>query len=127
MNVPWHDSHTQIAVPSAAVFQPGSAHPAAILFEAYEQYVAKSPHTHELLGQIKVDLAEAVQACVQAAGCEYDSGWQRKLMKAAAFGKAFIDVFNPSDFVKMTESLRALNAVRSPDIGIPLTYEQCAF
>ena len=44
--------------------------------------------------------------------------------QAATFGKTFLDLYNPADFVQMTHTLRVLNAARFFEIGIPLTYEQ---
>lgn len=45
-------------------------------------------------------------------------------MKAAQFGRAFMDLYNPSDFVAMAQTLKVLNAVRYYEIGIPITYDQ---
>jgi hypothetical protein len=36
-----------------------------------------------------------------------------------------MDLYNPSDFVGMAQTLKVLNAVRYYEIGIPITYEQC--
>ena len=46
------------------------------------------------------------------------------LLQAAAFGKSFLDAYNPSDFVEATRTLRVLNAVRDYKIGLPLTWDQ---
>lgn len=35
-----------------------------------------------------------------------------------------MDLYNPSDFVGMAQTLKVLNAVRYYEVGIPLTYEQ---
>ena len=35
-----------------------------------------------------------------------------------------MDLFDPSDFVVMGQTLKVLNAVRHYEIGIPITYEQ---
>jgi hypothetical protein len=35
-----------------------------------------------------------------------------------------MDLYNPSDFVGMAQTLKVLNAVRYFEIGIPITYEQ---
>lgn len=40
------------------------------------------------------------------------------------FGRAFMDLYNPSEFVTMGETLKVLNAVRYYEIGIPITYAQ---
>jgi hypothetical protein len=46
------------------------------------------------------------------------------LGQAAQFGRAFMDLYNPSDFVAMAQTLKVLNAIRYYEIGIPITYEQ---
>lgn len=74
-----------------------------------------------------IDLVEAVDTCIDAAGREFDVKWQRKLLKAAGFGKTFLDLYNPSDFVNMSKTLRVLNAVRYYEVGIPISYEQSVF
>ena len=109
---------------TVAVFQPGSVHPSAILYEAFEEFTARNAHAHESISNIKVDLVEAVDTCIDAAGREYDVAWQRKLLNAASFGKKFLDLYNPADFVSMSQNLRVLNAVRYYEIGIPITYDQ---
>jgi hypothetical protein len=78
----------------------------------------------------------AVDTCIDAAGREVEVLWQRRLLKvsciaearlnnqAAQFGRAFMDLYNPSEFVTMAQTLKVLNAVRHYEIGIPITYEQ---
>ncbi|KAM0787833.1 hypothetical protein ACM66B_003887 [Microbotryomycetes sp. NB124-2] len=122
-----NDAHEMLQIvpgSSQDVFRPGSASPAAILFEASELFDAKSPRADEYIRSIKGDLVSAVDTCIDAAGRELDVFWQKKLLKAATFGKTFIDLYNPSAFVEMTQTLRVLNAVRSFEVGIPVTYEE---
>jgi hypothetical protein len=69
-------------------------------------------------------LTEAVDTCVNAAGHEFDTQWQKRLLKAASFGKSVLDIYNSDDFVDMCETLRVLNAVRFYKIGIPISFEQ---
>ncbi|KAF4791254.1 vacuolar sorting-associated protein 16-like protein [Turdus rufiventris] len=45
-------------------------------------------------------------------------------LKAASFGKCFLDKFPPEGFVRMCQDLRVLNAIRDYQIGIPLTFTQ---
>lgn len=42
------------------------------------------------------------------------------------FGRAFMDLYNPTEFVTMGETLKVLNAVRYYEVGIPITYAQYA-
>lgn len=110
---------------SQDVFRPGSASPASILYEASELFDRRSPKADEYVRSIRVELVGAVDTLIDAAGKEYEPFWQKKLLKAASFGKGFLDLYNPNDFVEMTKNLRVLNAVRSFEVGLPLTYEQC--
>ena len=117
-------SHILFIASTVAVFQPGSVHPSAILYEAFEEFTARDAHAHESISSIKADLVEAVDTCIDAAGKEIDVKWQRKLLKAASFGKTFLDLYNPADFIGMSRTLRVLNAVRYYKIGIPISYDQ---
>jgi hypothetical protein len=44
--------------------------------------------------------------------------------QAALFGKSFIADYKTTEFVNMCNQLRVLNAIRSPSVGIPLSYAQ---
>ncbi|KAL1411169.1 Vacuolar protein sorting-associated protein 16 [Vanrija albida] len=113
-------------VPDAllAVFRPGSDHPAAVLYDALDHFERKSPKADEAIRSIRPDLARAVDTCIEAAGQEWEVTWQRRLLKAAQFGRAFLDLYNPNDFVTMAQTLKVLNAVRYYEVGIPITYQQ---
>jgi hypothetical protein len=63
-----------------SVFRPGSASPAAILFDAYEHYTRRSPKADEQVRAIRPDLAAAVDECIDAAGHEWEPYWQRRLL-----------------------------------------------
>lgn len=65
-----------------------------------------------------------MDTCVNAAGREFDVPWQKRLLKAASFGKSVLDIYNSDDFVDMCETLRVLNAVRYYEVAIPLSFEQ---
>lgn len=71
----------RVAESTSAIFRPGSASPAAILFEAAEQYEQKSPKADEHLRSIRTELAGAVDVCIDAAGREFDVYWQKRLLK----------------------------------------------
>lgn len=43
----------------------------------------------------------------------------------AKFGRGFLDLYDPTDFVTMGQTLKVLNAVRFHEIGIPVTYAEC--
>jgi hypothetical protein len=46
------------------------------------------------------------------------------LLRAALFGRYFDDYANAAPYVKMCQTIRVLNAIRIPQIGLPLTYIQ---
>ncbi|KAJ8898108.1 hypothetical protein PR048_003468 [Dryococelus australis] len=73
----------------------------------------------EYVRLVKDQLDEAVGQCIKAAGYEFDPENQKMLMKAAQFGKCFIPDVDSEPYVKMCRTLRVLNAVRNPNIGIP--------
>lgn len=118
------DSVLKVPSSTLSVFQPGSTHPAAILLDSLDQFDRKSPKSDESIRSIRPELASAVDACIEAAGREWDVYWQRRLLRAAQFGRAFLDLYNPGDFVGMGQTLKVLNAVRYYEVGIPITYEQ---
>jgi hypothetical protein len=75
------------AGPTLSVFQPGSSSPAAILYDAMEQFDRRSPKADEAVRSIKTDLADAVDTCVEAAGLETDPTWQKKLLKVSRIAR----------------------------------------
>lgn len=70
---------------------------------------------------------DAVDSCIEAAGFEFQHYYQRTLLKAASFGKCFLENYNASSFVDMAQTIRVLNAARYYDVGIPLTYIQYVY
>jgi hypothetical protein len=108
-----------------SVLKMGSTTPGAMLLAAWEWFQKKSAKADDTLRHdIKQQLSEAVDHCIEAAAHEFDPSMQRKLLKAAAYGKAFIDEYNSDFFVEICRTLRVLNSVRYFEIGMPLTYTQ---
>ncbi|KAH8829053.1 vacuolar assembling/sorting protein VPS16 [Flagelloscypha sp. PMI_526] len=107
-----------------SVFRYGSTSPAAILYDAWESFSKRQPKADESIRSIKPDLVKAVDLCIAAAGHEWEPNWQRKLLNAAKFGRGYLDRYDPTDFIKMGQDLKVLNAVRFFEIGIPLSYDQ---
>ncbi|KAG0040394.1 hypothetical protein BGZ82_003119 [Podila clonocystis] len=106
------------------IFKIGSTAPGAMLYDALDHFEKKSPKADENIRSIRLELADAVEACIEAAGHEINHQYQRSLLKAASFGKCFLEIHNADSFVDMCKTLRVLNAVRFYEIGIPLTYTQ---
>ncbi|CCL98206.1 uncharacterized protein FIBRA_00200 [Fibroporia radiculosa] len=114
----------KVPASSVSVFRPGSTSPSAILYDAWENFTRRSPKADESIRTIRPELGSAVNECIDAAGREWEPFWQRRLLNAAKFGRAFLDLYDPTDFVQMGQALKVLNAVRFYEIGIPVTYAQ---
>ncbi|KAK6348946.1 hypothetical protein TWF730_009707 [Orbilia blumenaviensis] len=107
-----------------SIFEFGSSSPPAGLLEAVGHLDRKSPKADDAIQLIRPSLPEAVAACVQAAGHEFDTDWQKQLLKAASFGKSVLELYNSDDFVEMCKTLRVLNAVRFYEVGFGITADQ---
>ncbi|KAJ7359364.1 vacuolar assembling/sorting protein VPS16 [Mycena albidolilacea] len=114
----------KVPTSSASIFRPGSTSASAILYDAWESFSQRSPKADENIRSIRPELAAAVDECIEAAGQEWEPYWQRRLLNAAKFGRGFLDLHNPTDFINMGQTLKVLNAVRFYEIGIPLTHLQ---
>ncbi|XP_047136937.2 vacuolar protein sorting-associated protein 16 homolog isoform X1 [Hydra vulgaris] len=106
------------------IYKLGSVKPGAILVDASKEFEKKSIRVDEYMKTIKDHLLKAVQECISAAGYEFDPKKQRRLLKAASFGKGFLQDMNPRVFVEMCQTVRVLNNVQYFKIGIPITYDQ---
>ncbi|KAF3965282.1 hypothetical protein CMV_010512 [Castanea mollissima] len=95
-----------------------------LLYDALDHFDRRSAKADENLRLIRSSLPEAVEACVDAAGHEFDVSRQRTLLRAASYGQAFCSNFQRDRIQEMCKTLRVLNAVRNPEIGIPLSIQQ---
>ncbi|OJJ37415.1 hypothetical protein ASPWEDRAFT_108260 [Aspergillus wentii DTO 134E9] len=114
----------KVADVTEEIFRFGSTSPASVLLDSVDLLEKKSPKADENIQRIRSSLPEAVDTCVNAAGQEFDGYWQKRLLKAASFGKSVLELYNSDQFVEMTEKLRVLKAVRDYQIGLPISYEQ---
>ncbi|CAO1628240.1 unnamed protein product [Jaminaea pallidilutea] len=121
-----HEFIQKVADSTAAVFRPGSSEPAALLLDASDSYNKRSAKADEALRAISSNLVEAVDGCIDAASHEWEVLWQRRLLKAAALGKSFLDggSYDSTGFVELSRTLRVLNNVRDYEVGVPISYEQ---
>ena len=115
---------TNIVDVNMEIFKLGSTSPASVLFDAVDQLEKNSPKADDNIQLIGNNLIDAVSSCIEAAGHEFSIRWQSQLLKAAAFGKSILDLYDSDEFVSMTENVRLLNAVRTPEIGMPLSYDE---
>ncbi|XP_043465460.1 vacuolar protein sorting-associated protein 16 homolog [Leptopilina heterotoma] len=106
------------------IFRINSTDAASYLLEASKQFHKKSHKADSYMDLVKEKLDHAVIDCVDASSHEFNFETQKLLMRAAKYGKGFSKTINPEHYVSMCRTLRILNAVRHPNIGIPLTYTQ---
>ncbi|XP_019464204.1 PREDICTED: protein VACUOLELESS1 [Lupinus angustifolius] len=109
---------------TVSIFTIGSTSPAALLYDALDHFDRRSSKADENLRLIRSSLPEAVEACVDAAGHEFDVSRQQTLLRAASYGQAFCSNFQRDRIQEMCKILRVLNAVHSPEIGISLSIQQ---
>ncbi|KAF2302221.1 hypothetical protein GH714_033770 [Hevea brasiliensis] len=102
----------------------GSTSPASLLVDALDHFDRRSAKAHENLRLIRTSLPEAVEACVDAAGHEFDVYRQRTLLRGASYGLVFCSNFQCDCIQEMCKTLWVLNAVRDSGIGIPLIIQQ---
>lgn len=107
-----------------SIFRIGSTQPAALLYDALDHFDRRSAKADENLRLIRSSLPEAVEACIDAAGHEFNIPRQQTLLRAASYGQAFCSHFQRDHIQEMSKTLRVLNAVRSQEIGIPLSIQQ---
>ena len=106
------------------IFGISISEPSSFLFESHRKFCERSHQSDEYLCLILDKIEIAVSECIEAAGYEFDHETQKSLIRAAHFGKGFIKGHNPDDYIRTCRIIRALNAVRKDEIGIPLTINQ---
>mmetsp|Transcript_15272 Transcript_15272/g.46155 ORF Transcript_15272/g.46155 Transcript_15272/m.46155 type:complete len:862 (+) Transcript_15272:225-2810(+) len=116
----------RVPAPLAQIFSVGSTAPGAVLYDARELFDEHSPRADGLLRSIAAELPAAVAACVSAAVADLDPLRQAQLLKSACYGRAFVPAggFPRDGIVSVVRRLRILNALREPEVGIPLTGAQ---
>ncbi|KAB0801758.1 hypothetical protein PPYR_03944 [Photinus pyralis] len=106
------------------IFRINSTEPGSFLLEASKQFQKRSHRADEYICLVKNALTKAVAQCIEAAGYEFDTDVQKMLIRAAQFGKCFVESIDSEDYVRMCRLLRVLNSVRDRRIGIPITFTE---
>ncbi|KAI3847985.1 hypothetical protein MKX03_001097 [Papaver bracteatum] len=121
-----HDPSFLFRIPesTASIFSVASTKPAALLYDALDLLDRRSAKADDYLRSIRSELPEAVEACLDAEGHEFDVSRQQTLLRASSYGQSFCSHVNSDRFREMCTTLRVLNAVRNYEIGIPLTIQQ---
>jgi hypothetical protein len=114
-------------LPKAVVdlFSVGSEEPPAMLYDASEAFESGSAESDQLMRKVAdAQLEAAIDACLQVAAEEFNLENQRRLLRAASYGALFAKGARADQFVDTARKIRILNAVRSPEVGMPLTFVQ---
>jgi hypothetical protein len=116
----------RVPAKTEAIFKIGSTHPAAMLYDANVAFAEKSPKADDHIRYIKGQnaLESAISACTESAVQEWTLVGQKNLLSAASFGKCFLTGHDPKAFVEACQELRILNALRSGEVGMPLSHLQ---
>ncbi|CAI5531420.1 unnamed protein product [Closterium sp. Naga37s-1] len=132
------DFISRVPEPTVAAFALASTAPPALLLEAFSLFERRSGKADEHVRAMGVAvMGEAVHGCMHAAAHETDVDGQKRLLSAAAFGRAFCRKFPRDRMMSLCKDLRVLNAVRRAEedgltngvrametAGMPLTYSQ---
>lgn len=118
----------------------GSTAAAAMLFQALDAFDSGDAKADEHIRFIQSQntLEEAIKDCIEAAGSEFDYASQTTLLRAASYGKCFVDsamdptlsieaganLLDTEQFVEMCRKIRVLNALRQQNVAFPLTVGQ---
>ncbi|ODV62373.1 tethering complex subunit VPS16 ASCRUDRAFT_6963 [Ascoidea rubescens DSM 1968] len=113
------------------IFKIGSTSPSSILLDSIDTTSISSNSSSsfnstslENLSIIKDGLVDAINCCIKGSTEEFDVYWQKKLLKAASFGKSFLEFYNSDFLIESILLLKILNQIRSHNIGMFLTFNQ---
>lgn len=109
------------------IFQTGSTALSSLLKCAFDEYMSESAASVRIIRQLTEDsegLPGAIDDCVVAAGFEFDTEQQQRLLRIASFGKSFCPSYDTDSFVNMARRLRVMFAVRKPLVGLAISMQQ---
>lgn len=103
----------------------GSSHPSPILLDCVDKLATQSSKADSNISLLKSDnsLTAAISGCLEAALDEISPAWQKKILKAASFGKIYDNNYDADEYLKTVNTLKVLNQLRTPEVGIFLTHE----
>lgn len=105
----------------------GSSHPSSILLDCVDKLALQASKADSNISLLKSErlLDVAIRSCLEAALEEFQPVWQQKILKAASFGKIYDDDnFNADRYLRIIFTVKVLNQLRAPEIGLFLTYSE---
>lgn len=109
------------------LYRIGSSHPSSILLDCMDKLSKHSSKADANISLLKSDnqLIAAIDSCLEASLDEFNSYWQKKILLAVSFGKAYNEEYYDSDkYLAVVNTLKVLNQLRSADVSIFLTFKQ---
>lgn len=111
--------------------------PTAILIQAYEHFTKGNPKSYGLLTKLREEgtLKEGVRTLVEivkglTSSDEEEGELQKRVLSAAKWARGFLDELDregDEGIVEVGKGLRVLNALRSWDVGMPLSWKLWVF
>ncbi|KAI5953525.1 vps16 [Candida jiufengensis] len=110
------------------MYQIGSNSPSGLLADCIDKFELNASKANANINFLKNDdlLNTAMADCLDVALYEFDPVWQKRALRAVSFGKIYdTDAeFDSNKYLKVLNIIRVLNQIRSPEIGIFLTYQE---
>lgn len=110
------------------IFKINSSAKAKDLYEAYEDYEQRQASYENNILTEKKGLQEAVEECIDAACFELSTTEQLRLLRAAHFGKTFLNpnnsTFDHNKFSHSCKILRVISSLRNENLARAITYQQ---
>lgn len=105
----------------------GSDHPSRTLLECIDKQAQHASKADTSLSQLMKEntLEIAMENCLAVAIQEFSQYWQKKILRALSFGKAYCENgYNADEYLRTLNYLKVLNQLRSTDISLFLTYKE---
>ncbi|KAK6456211.1 vacuolar sorting protein [Scheffersomyces xylosifermentans] len=109
------------------LYQIGSSHPSSILLDCIDKLSQHASKADTNISLLKSDgtLYTAMRDCLEVAQDEFVVVWQKKILRAVSFGKAYSDdLYNADEYLSVLNNIKVLNQLRTPELGIFLTYNE---
>ncbi|RCK55684.1 Vacuolar protein sorting-associated protein 16 [Candida viswanathii] len=115
---------------SVQMYQIGSSSPSSILVDCVDKFSSNASKAHGNISLLKADetLLTAMNDCLEVALDEFAPEWQRRALQAVSFGKIYYDdLFDADKYLLVVNTIKVLNQIRSPELGLFLTYRQIEY
>lgn len=116
------------------VYMEGSESSGSLLRKNFSQYTQKKGEMDMKIGvgdMTTEQVLEGIQECLKAAEDELSTFLQEELLRSVSYGQAYLTEEDQetvaNDLPGVARTLRILNALRCPEVGLYLTYEEYLF